>query len=112
MVSRRYELIDSQWDKIKPYFEVVKKNGRPYKNVRNTVNGIVWILKSGAPWRDLPTRYGEWNTVYKCFSKWQEQGLFEKIFEELALECDLQDVSIDSTSVKVHKDAGSKNQCS
>ena len=110
MVSRRYELTDSQWDKIKPYFEVVKKNGRPYKNVRNTVNGIVWILKSGAPWRDLPTRYGQWNAVYKCFSKWQEQGLFEKIFEELALECDLQDVSIDSTSVKVHKDAGSKKK--
>ena len=61
-------------------------------------------------WRDLPNRYGEWNAVYKCFSKWQEQGLFEKIFEELALECDLQDLSIDSTSVKVHKDAGSKKK--
>ena len=110
MASRRYELTDEQWDKIKHYFEVAKKNGRPYKNVRNTVNGIVWILKSGAPWRDLPNRYGEWNAVYKCFSKWQEQGLFEKIFEELALECDLQDLSIDSTSVKVHKDAGSKKK--
>ena len=110
MASWRYELTDEQWDKIKHYFEVAKKNGRPYKNVRNTVNGIVWILKSGAPWRDLPNRYGEWNAVYKCFSKWQEQGLFEKIFEELALECDLQDLSIDSTSVKVHKDAGSKKK--
>lgn len=110
MASRRYELTDEQWDKIKHYFEVAKKNGRPYKNVRNTVNGIVWILKSGAPWRDLPNRYGEWNAVYKCFSKWQEQGLFEKIFEKLALECDLQDLSIDSTSVKVHKDAGSKKK--
>ena len=110
MASRRYELTDEQWDKIKHYFEVAKKNGRAYKNVRNTVNGIVWILKSGAPWRDLPNRYGEWNAVYKCFSKWQEQGLFEKIFEELALECDLQDLSIDSTSVKVHKDAGSKKK--
>ena len=110
VASRRYELTDEQWDKIKHHFEVAKKNGRPYKNVRNTVNGIVWILKSGAPWRDLPNRYGEWNAVYKCFSKWQEQGLFEKIFEELALECDLQDLSIDSTSVKVHKDAGSKKK--
>ena len=99
MVSRRYELTDEQWDRIKQYFEVAKKNGRPYKNVRNTVNGIVWILRSGAAWRDLPARYGEWNTVYKCFSKWQAQGLF-----------DLQDLSIDSTSVKVHKDAGSKKK--
>ena len=110
MVSRRYELTDEHWDKIKQYFEAPKKNGRPYKNVRNTVNGIVWILKSGAAWRDLPARYGDWNAVYKCFSKWQEQGLFEKIFEELALDCDLQDVSVDSTIVKVHKDAGSKKK--
>ena len=110
MVSKRYELTDEQWDRIKQYFEVEKKSGRPYKNVRNTVNGIVWILKSGAAWRDLPSRYGEWNAVYKCFSKWQEQGLFEKVFEEMALECDLQDVSIDSTIVKAHKDAGSKKK--
>ena len=48
VASRRYELTDEQWDKIKHHFEVAKKNGRPYKNVRNTVNGIVWILKSGA----------------------------------------------------------------
>ena len=110
MALRRYELTDEQWDRIKHYFEVAKKNGRPYKNVRNTVNGVVWILKSGAPWRDLPARYGQWNPVYKCSSKWQEQGLFEKIFEELALDFDLQDVSIDSTIVKVHKDAGSKKK--
>ena len=57
----------------------------------------------------MPSRYGDWNAVYKCFSKWQE-GLFEKVFEELALECDLQDVSIDSTIVKVHKDTGSKKK--
>ena len=109
MAPRRYELTDKQWDRIKRYFEVAKKNGRPYKNVRNTVNGIVWILKSGAPWRDLPARYGQWNAVYKCFSKWQKQRLFEKIFEELALDCE-QDVSIDSTIVKAHKDAGSKKK--
>ena len=87
-----------------------RKKGRPYKNLRNTVNGMVWILRSGASWRDLPSRYGDWNAVYKCFSKWQEQGLFETILKDLASECDLQDVSIDSTSVKVHQDAGSKKK--
>ena len=65
---------------------------------------IVWILKSGAPWRYLPSRYGDWNAVYKCFAKWQEEGIFEKIFQDLAIEADFQDISIDSTSVKVHKD--------
>ena len=107
---RRYELGDEQWDKIKCYFEIPNKKGRAYKNVRNTVNGIIWITRSGASWRDLPSRYGQWNAVYKCFSKWQEQGLFEKIFKELALNCDLQDVSLDSTTVKVHQDAGSKKK--
>ena len=60
---RRYELSDEQWDKLKPYFEIPKKKGRDYKNVRNTVNGIIWIMRSGAPWRDLPSRYGKWNAV-------------------------------------------------
>ena len=73
MVLRRYELTDEQWDKIKHYFE--SKKGRPYKNVRNTVNGT--------------TRYGTWNAVYKCFCTWQENGLFEKIFTDLALESDM-----------------------
>ena len=104
MSGRRYELTDEQWDRIKEYFIIPNKNGRPYKNIRNTVNGIVWILKSGAPWRDLPSRYGDWNAVYKCFAKWQEEGIFEKVFQDLAMEADLQDISIDSTSVKVHKD--------
>ena len=84
---QRYEITDEQWDKIKSYFE--SKKGRPYKNVRNTLNGIVLILKSGAAFR-----YGSWNAVYKCFSKWQETGLFEKIFKDSALECDLQGISI------------------
>ena len=108
MVSRRYELTDEQWNKIKTYFE--SKKGRPYKNVKNMVNGIVWILRSGSAWRDLSARYGTWNAVYKCFSTWQDTGLFEKIFTDLALEGDLQDVSIDSTIIKVHQAAGSKKK--
>ena len=107
---RRYELTDEHWDKIRPYFEIPNKNGRPYKDLRATVNGIIWILKSGASWRDLPSRYGDWNALYKCFCKWQEQGLFQKILKDLALDCDLQDISIDSTTVKVHQDAGSKKK--
>ena len=61
-------------------------------------------------WRDLPSHYGDWNAVYKCFSKWQEQGIFEKILADLALEADFQDISIDSTIVKVHQDSGSKKK--
>ena len=105
---KRYELTDEQWDKIKSYFE--KKRGRPYKNLRATVNGIIWIMRTGAMWRDLPELYGDWNAVYKCFSKWQANGIFEKILNDLSKEADLQDVSIASTIIKVHQDAGSKKK--
>lgn len=83
MVKRRYELSDEQWNKIKLYFE--SKRGRTYKNLKNTVNGIVWTLKIGTSWRDLPSRYGDWNAVYKCFSKWQKAGLFETILQRFVI---------------------------
>lgn len=111
--QRRYELTDAEWEQIAPFFpiRVPGTKGRPYHDIRTTVNGIVWIARSGAPWRDLPERYGKWNTVYKCFAKWQEQGIFERVFHELRLDADLQDISMDSTSCKAHQhSAGAKKR--
>ena len=67
-------------------------------------------MKTSAMWRDLPDRYGNWNVVYKCFCKWQANGIFEKILNDLSMEADLQDVSVDSTIIKVYQDAGSKKR--
>lgn len=107
-IRRRYELTDQEWERIKDYFPHPAK-GRPYKDIRNTVNGILWIARSGAPWRDLPERYGQWNSVYKAFARWQEQNIFETIFTELGIDADMQDLSIDSTSCKAHQhSAGAK----
>lgn len=80
--KRRYELTDDEWERICSLFPVrgAGTKGRPYNDIRTTVNGIIWLARSGAPWRDLPERYGKWNTVYKCFAKWQKYGIFEKIF--------------------------------
>lgn len=65
----------------------------------------------GAAWRDLPERYGPWQTVYKRFVKWSEAGIFEKIFKDLAADADMQDISIDSTCIKAHKSsAGAKKE--
>lgn len=104
---RRYELTDREWEIIKDFFPLRTEGtlGRPYKDIRTTINGILWIAKSGASWRDLPERYGKWNTVYKKFAKWQKAGIFEKMFYELQIDVDLQDLSIDSTSCKVHQHA-------
>ena len=66
---RRYELSDSEWEQLKPYFkkEVSQKKGRPRRNARELLDVILWITHSGAAWRDLPERYGAWETAYKRF---------------------------------------------
>jgi transposase len=109
--TRRYELSDEEWEQIKDYLpsDKLKKQGRPPKDNRIMLNAILWIAKSGAPWRDLPERYGAWETVYSKFKKWDEKQVFEKIFDILNIDADYQDLSLDSTSIKAHQhSAGAK----
>lgn len=109
--QRRYELTDSEWERLKKYFpeREAGEMGRPKNDDRQMLNGVVWVVRSGAAWRDLPERYGAWSTVYSRFARWQEEGLFERILAELGEEADLQDMSMDSTSVKAHQhSAGAK----
>lgn len=103
----RYDISDSDWERVKDLLPSDKllKQGRPPKPNRIILNGILWIAKSGAPWRDLPERYGKWQTVYDRFNKWSDAKVFEQIFDILNIDADLQDLSIDSTSVKVHQHA-------
>ncbi len=109
--SRRYEVTDEEWEQLKGYLErqAGRKIGRPRNDDRQMLNGVLWIARSGAAWRDLPERYGAWSSVYRRFQEWADSGILRKIFEELAEEADLQDMSIDSTSVKAHQaSAGAK----
>ena len=69
------------------------------------VEAVLYIARTGSPWRDLPTTFGGWNNVYKRFSRWSEAGVWEKIFEELSRGADFEDVSIDSTAVRAHQHA-------
>ena len=90
-MQRRYEISDEQWNKIKHMFPKAK-TGRPGKDLRLMFNAVLWIACSGAPWRDLPERFGSWKTVYSRFCKWRDENL-----------------SIDSTVVKAHQSsAGAK----
>jgi len=77
--------------------------GRPRREARELLNGILWVARTGAAWRDVPERYGPWQTVYKRFKEWSESGLIEQIFHELTADADLQEIMIDSTSIKAHK---------
>ena len=102
---KRYELTDQEWNRIAPLLPPEKPNrpGRPSKDNRTMLNAMVWIARSGAPWRDLPERYGPWETVYSRFRKWIEDGYLDNIFRVLSLEAELQELSLDASIVKAHQ---------
>lgn len=107
------DLTQAQWNKIKFLFEKAGKVGRPSLNPRTALNAIIWILKSGARWRDLPERYGNWNSIYHKFRLWCSQGLFERLMKFInSEESNTTLLEIDSTFCKVHQSAcsGLKNQ--
>lgn len=104
IVLEIYDFTDEQWQKIEKYLPK-RKTGRPYKNLRATVNGIYWIMKTGSTWRTLPERFGKWQSVHQCFSRWSKEGIFENIFSEVSEAADISEISIDSTFVKVHQHA-------
>lgn len=98
-----YHLTDSQWKKIEFFFPA-RRRGSPPLNPRVVLNGILWILRSGGRWRDLPARYGNWNSVYHKFRQWISVGLFKKILRDLNFATNKYSlVQMDSTFCKVHK---------
>ena len=107
------DLTDAQWNRIKFVFEEPRRVGRPSLNPRTVFNAIMWILKSGARWRDLPARYGNWNSIYHKFRHWCRLGLFERLLQLINADADNSTLlEIDSTFCKVHQSACSalKNQ--
>lgn len=80
----RYELTDDEWGLLKGLFPTQKRGGR-WNDHRITLNGMLWILRSGAPWRDMPERYGKWKSVYHRFNRWRREGLFDRILSALRI---------------------------
>jgi transposase len=88
---RRYELSERKWSRIAPLMPHRTHHGEaghPFNDPRPIVNGILWVLHTGAPWRDLPERYGPWETVFKCFNRWREDGTWTRIVTSLLDELD------------------------
>jgi transposase len=105
-MPHRHEISDADWERIKDMLPPENTGeGRPSKPNRDMLNGILWIAKVGAPWRDLPDRFGPWQTVYTRFRRWCKNDVFKKMFETLSSDADMQEVSIDSTSCKAHQHA-------
>ena len=107
----RYELTDEQWSRIQSFFPNNGKPGGQWLDHRIVLNGILWILCSGAAWRDLPERYGSYKTVHRRHLLWRKNGTFERILATLRIEADARGLmdwtqwNVDSTSVRATRHA-------
>src|SRR5580692_10778144 len=98
----RYELTDYEWTAIKPMLPN-KPSGVPRVNGRRVLNGIFWVLRSGAPWRDLPDDFGPYTTCYNRFIRWRRAGVWGRIMNALASAHDASVQMIDTSIVRVHQ---------
>jgi transposase len=107
----RGDLTEAEWRVLKELLPVerplgMRGRGRPPQDNRNVINGILWRLRTGSPWRDVPEKYGDWNTIYRRFLRWSKSGVWESVATALAeTMAESGDYSIDSTSVRAHLSA-------
>ena len=108
----RGELNHQQWERLKPLLPPQKPHtGKPNNDHRTIINGILWILRTGAPWRDLPERYGKWESVATRFYRWQKAGIWNRILENLQADADKQGNLdweihyVDGTVIRAHQHA-------
>ncbi len=105
-MKRRHELTDLQWEQIKDLLPGKPGDpGRTGEDDRLFVNAVLWIARTGAPWRDLPERFGNWNSVFKRFRRWCLKGVWERIGSEMGLSEEMEVLMLDSTIVRVHQHA-------
>lgn len=103
-------LSDGQWQRIAPLLPGKDGDpGRSGEDNRLFVEAVLWLVRTGAPWRDLPARFGKWGSVWKRFRRWALKGVFERVFTELSVDPDFEYALIDGTIMKVHRHgAGAK----
>jgi putative transposase len=103
---KRYELTQAQWERIAPLLPGKASDpGRTGGDNRLFVNGCLWVLRSGAHWRDLPERYGKWKTLHKRFTRWAKAGVWDEVFASLIKDRYNQYLMLDSTLVRAHQQA-------
>lgn len=102
----RKRLSDRQWKRIEQMLP--GKSGDPGRTAADNrlfVEAVLWIARTGSPWRDLPAEFGLWNSVYMRFARWSQAGVWQRVFAELSQEADLREICLDSTIVRAHQHA-------
>jgi transposase len=90
-LMNRGDLSNEQWQRLEPLLPPLKpRTGKPNRDHRQVVNGILWILRTGAPWRDLPERYGSWQSIATRFYRWQKANIWQQVLECLQADADQQ----------------------
>jgi transposase len=103
---KRYELTDAQWQRIEGLLPGKRSDpGRTAADNRLFVNGVLWVLRSGAHWHDLPARYGKWKSVHTRFARWAKNGTWERMFEVLIKDRKNEYFMLDTTLVRAHQQA-------
>jgi transposase len=108
----RQHLTDAQWERLRPLHPPQKaKTGRPAHDHRRIVEAILWLDRSGAPWRDLPAEYGRWQTVSSRFYRWRQQGVWDRVLAALQADADARGQLdwlihyLDSSVIRAHQHA-------
>lgn len=97
---------DDQWNRIEPMLPGKSGDpGRTGEDNRLFVEAVLWVARTGSPWRDLPDEFGCWNSVYQRFARWSKNGVWHRVFAALALDADFEEVFLDSTIVRAHQHA-------
>lgn len=103
--QHRHDISSGAWEKIRPYtIDEKGSRGGNTRDTRRSINGVFWILRTGAPWRDLPEVYGNRKNVHRRFCRWRDKGIWEKILESLVDDTDFEWLMIDTSHIKEHPD--------
>ncbi len=105
-LTDRLMLSDAQWDRIAPHIiGDHRSRGSSGRDNRMFVEAVLWIARTGVPWRDLPEAFGNWNSIFRRFSRWQQKGVWERLFAAVSDDPDFEYLIIDSTVVRAHQHA-------
>ena len=102
-------LRDDQWERVKDLLPGKTSDcGVTAKDNRRFVEAVLWIARTGAPWRDLPSEFGLWHRVYVRYSRWSRKGIWKRVFEAVADDPDLESLMVDGSIVRVHQHGAAK----